>query len=68
MIYHRIQHEVKVVTDQLIGTWHPHHWHQGPKGVDHVHLGALGDQIQGCMGYQQIRWHSQMKNLLLVGT
>ena len=51
MIYHRIQHEVKVVMDQLIGTWHPHHRDQGPKGVDHVHLGALGDHLQGYVGY-----------------
>ena len=28
---------------------------EGPKGVGHVHLGALGDHLQGYMGYQQIR-------------
>ena len=57
-----------MVTDQLIGTWHPHHQHQGPKGVDHVHLGALGDHLQGYMGYQQNCWDSQMQNIFLIGT
>ena len=33
-----------------------------------MHLGALGDHLQGYMGYQQIRWDSQMQNILLVGT
>ena len=43
------------------------HQHQGPKGVGHVPPGGLGEHIQGQMGYQQIRWDSQMKNFLLVG-
>ena len=52
----------------LVGTSHLHHWHQGPKGVWHVHLGALGDHLQGHMGYQKICLDCQMQNLLLVGT
>ena len=24
----------------LVGTRHPSHWHQGPKELGHVHLGA----------------------------
>ena len=96
----------------MVGTWHPHHQHQGQKGVGHVHLGplgnhlqghfgvsmdslglpdaeyltdwdlaptppapgtkevgnvppgGLGDHLQGYMGYQQIRWASQMQNIL----
>ena len=57
-----------MVFDQLIGTWHPHRWHQGPEGVVHVHLGALWEHLQGYMWYQKIRCDSQMQNLLLVGT
>ena len=57
-----------MVSDQLIGTRHPHRWYQGPEGVVHVHVGVLGEHLQGFMGYQQIRLDSQMQNLLLVGT
>ena len=42
--------------------------HQGPEGVSHVPPGGLGEHLQGQMGYQQIRWDSQIKNFLLVGT
>ena len=38
---------------------------QGPKGVDHVHPGALGDYLQRQMGYQKIRCNPQMQNILL---
>ena len=34
----------------LIGTWHLQHQHQGPKGVGHVHLGPLGEHLQGHFG------------------
>ena len=30
--------------------------------------GGLGDHLQGHMGYLQIRWDSQMQNVLLLGT
>ena len=30
--------------------------------------GGLGDHLQGHMGYLQIRWDSQMQNILLLGT
>ena len=25
------------------GTWHPHHWHQGPNDVGNLCLGPLGN-------------------------
>ena len=31
----------------LVGTRHPSHWHQGPKEVGHVHLGATNRVIWG---------------------
>ena len=34
----------------MVGTWHPHHQHQGQKGVGHVNLEARGDHLQGNMG------------------
>ena len=30
--------------------------------------GGLGDHLQGYMGYQPIRWASQMQNILLIVT
>ena len=36
----------------LVGTWHPHHQQQEPKGVGQEHLIALWDHLQGYMGYQ----------------
>ena len=47
----------------LVGMCHLQPQHQGPEGVGHVPPGGLGEHLQGKMGYQQIRWDSQMQNL-----
>ena len=65
IIYLRIQHGKESDMGYIIWSWHPLHQHQGPKGVDHVHPGALGDYLQRQMGYQKIRCNPQMQNILL---
>ena len=37
------------------------------KRVGHVYNDTLGDHLQGNMGYQQIRWDSQMQNFYWLG-
>ena len=55
MGYQQIRWDSQMQNILLVGTWHLHHRHQGPKGVGHVNLGALGSHLQGHKGYQQIR-------------
>ena len=67
MGYLQIRWDYQMQNVLLLGTWHPHPHHQGHKGVGHVHLGALGNHLQGYMGYLQIFLDSLMQNLYWVG-
>ena len=55
MGYLQIRWDSQMQNMILVGTYHPHHWHQEPKGVGHEHLGALEDHLLGHIGYLQIR-------------
>ena len=52
MGYLQIRWDSQMQNILLIGTWHLHHQHQGPKEVGNVPPGGLGDHLQGYMGYQ----------------
>ena len=38
--------------------YHPHHRHQGPKGIDHMPPEDLGEHSLGKMGYQAICYNT----------